>query len=366
MRELVIVISDLYLGLGPQPQCAPAHSAGEIAPGAASLAGESHGAAPSLERLARFGDKHRLTDGWRAWVARWLGLPQCAGAAPASVAAAAVPSMPAGRTLWIATPLHLLAGLTTVHCDRRSFLRLAAADAQTLTASFADTFRGSGLDLHPLGSGELLLSGPADMAPAITTEPARLLLKPFVESLPAGAGAVALRRLGAEIEMWLHAHPLNAQRMRRGAPPISTLWVWGGGPPVATRRAAAQAAVAQEIGTAAFGSDAYVQGLWRIAGGEARPLPLDWAAISEARAPRVLCVVEVAELLQAHSSWSLADAIVAIDRELLAPSLTALRRRELDRLVLLANDRCSSLRPAHFWRLWRHLGAAPGGIEGLA
>ena len=362
MREIVIVIADLYLGLGPQPQYATAGAAGRIAAGAASLEGEAQGAAPGIERLARFGDKHILTEGWRAWVAHWLGLARYAGAAPASVAAAAAAGVPAGRTVWIATPLHLLAGLTTVHCDRRSLLRLTSADAQMLAASFADTFRGSGLDLRALEGGELLLSGSADMAPAITTEPARLVLEPFAESLPAGEGAVALRRLGAEIEMWLHAHPLNEQRVRRGAPPVSTLWAWGGGSPMAM-----PGAVEQECGAAAFGSDAYIRGLWRFAGGEARPQPVDWAAlIGEARAPRALCVVEVGELLQAHSSWQLADALAAIDRQLLTPSLAALRRRELDRLVLLANDRCLSLRAAHLWRLWRHVRTAPGGIESLA
>ncbi|HEU5442931.1 MAG TPA: hypothetical protein VFU61_03845, partial [Steroidobacteraceae bacterium] len=77
-------------------------------------------------------------------------------------------------------------------------------------------------------------------------------------------------------------------------------------------------------------------------------------------------VVEVGELLQAHSSWQLADALAAIDRQLLTPSLAALRRRELDRLVLLANDRSLGLRAAHFWRLWRHLRTACGGAESLA
>ena len=360
MRELVIVIADLYLQ--PQSQSAPAHAAGEIAAaGPASLGGEAQSGAISIERLARFGDKHLLTEGWRAWVARWLGLPQCAGEAPASIAAAAA-DVPAGRTVWLAAPLRLLAGLTSVHCDRRGLLRLEEADAQALSASFADTFRGSGLELQSLGSGELLLSGPAKMAPAITTEPARLPLKPFAESLPAGEGAVALRRLGTEIEMWLHAHPLNEQRKRRGAPTVSTLWVWGGGPSLATR-----GAVAPEAGAAAWGSDAYIRGLWRFAGGEAQPQPVDWAAVmGEARAPRTLFVVEVAELLRAHSSWQLTDAVAAIDRELLAPSLAALRRHELDRLVLLANDRCLSLRAANFWRLWRHVGAVSRGVEGLA
>ncbi|MFI4885637.1 MAG: hypothetical protein ACHQIF_08725 [Steroidobacterales bacterium] len=361
MRELVIVVADLYLGPEPGLRMAPARAAAEAAI-AGSRAGAAPDAAPGLEHLTRFGDKCMLTQGWRAWVACWLGLPQYAAAAPATVAAAAAAGLPVNGTVWLATPVHLVAGMTGVHSDRRSLLRLAASAAETLAASFADTFRGSGLDLHPLQSGELLLSGPAASAAAITTEPARLLLRPIAESLPAGEGATSLRRLGAEIEMWLHAHPLNEQRMRRGEPSVSTLWLWGGGPSVPAGGEVAQASAA-----AAFGSDAYVQGLWRLAGGESRPLPVDWAAlIGEPRAPRALGVVEVAELLHAHSSWRLADAVAAIDRRLMAPALAALRQGRLDRLVLLANDRCLSLRAASRWRLWRHLRTVPRGVEGLA
>ncbi len=352
MREAVIVIADLYLGPEPDRKA-----------GAASRIRDVPVAAPTLEHLARFGDRRTLTEGWRAWIARWAGLPQYAGEAPAAVAAAgaAVP-VQANRTVWLATPLHLVAGLTSVHSDRRSLLHLTTAEAETLAAAFAVTFRGSGLDLHPLESGELLLSGPAEMASAITTEPARLLLTPIAESLASGEGAAALRRLGAEIEMWLYAHPLNEQRTRRGAPPVSTLWVWGGGPSVSTG-----GVIAQKVAASAFGTDAYLWGLWRLAGGESRPRPVDWAAlVGEPRAESALCVVEVAELLHAHSSWHLADAVAEIDRRLLAPSLAALHRGELDRLVLLANDHCSSLRAASRWQLWRHLRTVPRGVECLA
>ena len=92
-------------------------------------------------------------------------------------------------------------------------------------------------------------------------------------------------------------------------------------------------------------------------------MPLDWeAVIAEPRVARALGVVEVAELLHANASWRLAEAIAEIDRRLLAPSLAALHRAELDRLVLLANDRSLMVRAADRWRLWRHKRTA---LEGL-
>lgn len=343
MREIVIVIKDLYLEPGPDLSTPTATD------GARALRG--------LEHLARFGEKSELTEGWRAWTARWLGLPRHAGAAPASVAAAATP-VPHDRAVWLASPMHLLAGLTSLHVDRRSLLRLERAEAQALASSFAETFRGSGLDLHPLDGGELLLSGPADTALPVTTEPARLLLKPVADALPAGEGAAALRRLGTEMEMWLHAHPLNEERRRRGSVPVSTLWIWGGGGPPMT-----QGGWMREIEADAFASDPYVRGLWRIAGGEAVAMPVDWQKVlGERRARRALAVVEVAELLQAHDSWRLADAVAEIDRRLISPSLAALHRGELGRLAILANDRRLTVRAADRWRLWRRRRA---GLEGL-
>lgn len=339
MREVVIVLRDLYLG----------QSQGD---------GQEAPLAPALEHLARFGEKTALPEGWRAWTAHWLGLAQYARESPAGVAAAALANPPADRAVWLATPLHLIAGLTNLHVDRRSALRLPAAQLAQLAASFGDTFRGSGFDLQPLADGELLLCGPAELARTTTTEPARLLLTPVAEALPAGEGAPALRRLSAEIEMWLHGHRLNDERMRRREPPVATLWLWGGGIAAASRPSAPR-----EIAAAAYGSDAYVRGLWQLARGEIRPMPVDWrAVIGEPRAARVLGVMEVAELLHANPSWRLAEAIAEIDRRVLAPSLAALTRGELHRLVLVANDRSLAVRAADRWRIWRRKRTA---LEGL-
>ena len=96
-------------------------------------------------------------------------------------------------------------------------------------------------------------------------------------------------------------------------------------------------------------------------------MPLDWAAIiDEPRAQRALGVVEVAELLHANASWSLAEAVAEIDRRLISPSLAALHRGGLERLLVLANDRCLSLRAADRWRLWRRMRTVRKGVEGLA
>jgi hypothetical protein len=49
--------------------------------------------------------------------------------------------------------------------------------------------------------------------------------------MPQGRDAVRWRALGNEIQMLLHGHALNQRRLAAVLPPISGLWLWGGGRP---------------------------------------------------------------------------------------------------------------------------------------
>ena len=333
MRELVIIITDLYLAGAPEPAGASA-------------------AMPALEHIARFAHQRGPQSDWRAWVARWLGLTQYAQLPPASIAAAGQP-VP-GETVWFASPLHLIAGVGRVHLRRSGRLCLAPQTLARLAADFNSTFAGSGFALAPLASGEFLLGAPRGLS-ARTCDPARVPQAGLLEALPLGEGAAVLRRLGAEIEMWLHAHPLNRERAHRGERPVSTLWIWGGGEPPAMGTASRPAPVT------VFACEAYVRGLCRLAGLEIRPVA-QMSALSEAGTPGTLCVLELAEVLQRQGGSSLPEALAEIDRRVIAPALAALHQRRFDRLVLLANDRQWTLRFADRLRIWRRRRA---GLEAL-
>src|SRR5688572_16936463 len=167
----------------------------------------------SLARATRFGTTHSLTSGWRSWLAHWLGSAELGAAAPASVAAAAYDELASADMVWLAAPVHLSASLRSVHLDPFGMLRLDAAGQEALRASFEQTFRDSGYRLVPASSGVFLAAGPA-LEQIETADPARHLGSSITEALPTGRDAPALRRLGAEIEMWLHEHPVNISRQR--------------------------------------------------------------------------------------------------------------------------------------------------------
>lgn len=367
MHELVLVVSDLYLTQeGPE----------QPVPSGLDL--------PGLEHVARFGTRTKIAGGWRAWMAQWL-TGRDAHASVAGIAAAAVAGGARAdtQTVWMATPVHLIAGLTSLHLDRRSILRLTSEDQTALADDFRRVFHDSRFYLLPIESGDFLLYGPKLMV-AESLEPSRVMGASVADIQRADPADPTLRRLGAEIEMWLHEHPVNAARSRRGQAPITGLWLWGGGPSSSTsapqgkaangdvapsdvaRRDVARAGVGRNDGACgdiAFGNDAYLLGLWATAGQKVFPLPPQLAGVfSYPPAPRAALVVEVGPMLHAHGTWTLFDAFAQIDRDFISPAVEALRAGTLERFVILANDHELSVRARDRFKIWRR--ASPG-LSGL-
>ena len=94
-------------------------------------------------------------------------------------------------------------------------------------------------------------------------------------AMPRGPDAPRWRRWMNEVQMALHDCPVNAERERRGAAPINSVWPWGGGslPPVSGAPAPF---------VRVWSDDALVRGLARHAGVECGALPGDGASPGDA------------------------------------------------------------------------------------
>ena len=334
MRELVIVIADLYLP--------DAHDA------AASEVAAAFAGVPGIEAAARFGTRLSLRQGWRDWLAGSLGHTELSGTALALTAAALAPVPPTGSTCWIATPLSLQAGAASVHLDHRGILRLTREEQETLATDFAHTFGASGHTLVPLPSGSFVLCTRA-IEPLALPEPARWAGRELATSLPVGPAATPLRRLMAEIEMWLHGQPLNTTRTGRGHMPITTLWPWG-----AEGRIVRPGRGAPRSGARAFGRDPWLEGLWHVRGGAAQALPADLAGVpAGGDADRVIVVAEGSEELQQVGEGAVAAAVATLDARFVSPALRALRHGQLMQLTLILNDVGFVVTRASLLRLWR-------------
>ena len=95
--------------------------------------------------------------------------------------------------------------------------------------------------------------------------------------------ALPLTRWLNEVQMFLHGHPVNAQREDTGQPAINSLWLWGGG--------ALPAGVEQRF-SAVFSDDPLAIGLARAAGIPAHGRPASFSAMLGQAGANPLVVLE--------------------------------------------------------------------------
>jgi hypothetical protein len=243
---------------------------------------------------------------------------------------------------WLATPVHYLAGIDTVHLHPAGLLALAPEEQAALARDFNALFGDAHWRLHALGQRELLLRGPPLDASAL--DPGLWAGRDPSGAAPQGADAHTLRRLGSELEMWLHEHPLNAQRRARGELAVTGLWLWGSRPPASAPPTAVTAL--SEL-PAFFGADLYAASLWRLAGRATHALPEAFDTLPSHQDARSVV------LFPALGAEGLTQLLQRLEQRWLAPALAAVRARRLGALQLLAGERAfrlGRLRLARFWR----------------
>lgn len=350
MRELVLILPDLYLTDAD-----------------AALPQRGASRPDGLTRL-RFAQATPLRGGWRGALARGMGRADLVAVDPAEVVAAAMgtaaPGAVAGdaasdgvpRDPWLVAPLHLMAGLKTVHLAADGLLRLPPDEAAELAAAHDAAFGLDGVVLRPAGMAGFLLEGLDAAVGAVTVEPQRLLGGALDDALPGGPGGPTLRAWITEIEMWLHGLPLNRRREARGEPRVTTLWPWGGGDPLREPLAALPAGAAAEAARwpRVWSDDVWVAALGRLAGGVVEPLPRAGAAHHAGAAQDAL------EPLLAATEDSgcvvvpvLGTGLGQLDRRYIAPAARAVAEGRLERFTIAANDRAVRLARADRWRVWR-------------
>jgi hypothetical protein len=287
----------------------------------------------ALERWIARSTAEALPHGWRRALAATL-LPEASSEGGATAGASGAQVEP-GCGYWLATPVHLLAGLDTVRLHPAGLLSTSFEEQCALAADFEQVFQGSGWALRATQRRELLLEGPP--AEGISSQdPARFLGRAVREAVPHGVGAAPLRRLMSEMEMWLHEHPLNQRRMAAGHLPISGLWLWGGGP-VSNAPPRALPPL--------YGEDLATEALWQLAAGAIQPLPAQWSALSIFDATGAVVIVPV-------PTGTGPEALLGIERDWIAPLLAhALNSGRA--VTLLCADKRFTLTAGARWRFWR-------------
>ena len=273
---------------------------------------ENLSAAPALDTVLRYArrtsdkgfDIHML---WRGSLRRLL---------------AAEADLPPDAPCVLAAPVSQRMGMNQAHLASGRILGITPAEAAAWCAGLTEFFADAGWRFYPCRADLWLLAlrqsgGQADgMERAERHAPADWLAAQ------------------TEMQMWLHAHPLNAAR----ATPVNGVWLWDD-----TAGASPYDFVAANA-SCAFLPD----------GRPAPAAPGDWHALQtllDAQPQRVsdgLIVPDAPEDADTFAAWA-ADA----DARLFAPVLAALNKGRLKTLVLLAEGGVFALTRYSRFAFWR-------------
>ena len=346
VRELVIVIADLYLPAAP--------TARRAAPARAARA----------RALARFGAAACLQRGWRAWLARRCGRARILPArAPARIAAAARRARRLAGPAVARDPGALSRRtLERAPGSARPAAACALRSCAQLAQDFARAFAGSGLALHAARAAASCCSRAPGVRCAWRPRAGALRrrarsARPAARRRPRAAAHLARRsRCGCT------SMPLNRGARARGELPVTRCGCGAAG--AAARRRERLRGRAQRR-CRAYGRDPYLRGLWRSCRAHARSrCRQDLEAVLGARRAVAPCSV---------SSWR-----AAADRR---TERSPRRSRELERAGsprrcaalrarrARARSRCSpttavsTLRPPQRPEVWRRARARAGGAS---
>lgn len=303
-----------------------------------------------LPMRERFGDRS-VAAGWLARgdraadaaAGRDGALNECFGLVGELAVAALTRSIDAGDAagaLWLrADPAYVMADAVTLRLLACGNLGLSNGEVEAFARALRPLFAEAGFDFDAPHPQRWYLRCPRDAALPTFSAPANALGDDLANHLPEGDNARRWRGLLNEVQIVLTQHPINAQRIRLGLPPLNSLWFWGGGMlPESVR------CNVDEI----YSEDAVVGGLAKRAAVPAAGLGQGQARIAALAAQGADAAAHI--LADLRVSRDVGD----LERDWFAPIDAALRRRAIGALHLLFESGERRLvRPFHRWRLWR-------------
>lgn len=257
--------------------------------------------APSLSLLLGRGARRALRDDW---LRNAFGLDS-------SIPAAALRKVGAGGTAqgeWICLdPVRWHVSAEGVTLDDPAKLELSEQESAVLIEAVQTLFADWGeLSASAPDCWELQLKQPL----ALDTIPLPDAIHQGIDPLlPGGADGAAWRRLLAEAQTILHAHPVNRRREEAGKPTINSLWPWGQGASPANVRPAFDVV---------WNDDPVMAGLCKLAGVPCLRPPTHFLPASG----RVLAVIDrLATPARELDALAWRTALQAFERDWLAPAL---------------------------------------------
>lgn len=297
------------------------------------------GRSPLLSKLMAKSEHVLTIQTLDALICSMAGLPAASRDAEADLPLAAIcahgesafdGAAAAGAAFVFADPVHLVLQRDSFSLAAPVPLLLAEEESAALLETLNKHFAADGLAFLAGRDGHWYLR--CDSAPAIRTHaPGQAAGRDIQAFLPDGADAGYWRQLSNEIQMLLHAHPVNAKREADGYLPCNSLWFWGAG---------VLPAGGTLSGISAYASTPLLRGLAKMGLIALHPLPL-----------------HPGFELTGENVWVVFDAVQPPDERWFKAAVDALKSGRAETLTLFfeleVQVLSARLTRADLWKFWR-------------
>jgi len=176
--------------------------------------------------------------------------------------------------------------------------------------------------------------------------------KNIKEFLPDGAEAKQWHAIMNELQMFLHSHPLNQQRQMQGKSVINSIWFWGAGVLPANSHESKQPPYAQ-----CWSDEPLSLSLAKLTGVPRADLPasaMDWLRHAITAGSHFLMLEHLHNDEVRHDPLTWWQALTDFNNDWLAPLIEALRKNEINELVVIGDERVYQLtrRLSNRWWKW--------------
>jgi len=319
-----------------------------VAPGLFAAGGNSRH--PALERLLARGRRtHHEPLAPAGWLARAFGLGEAP--LPAGALTAFAGGLEPGEDSWLrADPVHLQLQRDSMLLVPAAGFDLSQAEAAALTEALNRHF-GPSFRVHAVSPASWALRAKGDVH-LEARSPMELAGQDVNANLPAGADAARWHATLNEVQMLLHAHPVNEAR----AVPLNSLWFWGAGGLPRKAEGPWQSVTAD---------DPVALGLAKLGGMRHRSLPAgagEWLGRMPQGGRHLLLLEQLAAASALGDGEALAARLEAMEARWFAPLLAALQSDRLGMVTVHVPEAGLSVETVRgdlrrFWRRARPLKA---------
>ncbi len=305
--------------------------------------------APALAKLIAHGSATAdPTDSMEAWLARQFGYVADSADFPfAAVASCGETMADASAKYWLrADPIHLSVNRDRVVLLDASQLDISAAESAALVAALQAQFKSDGLNVYGPHPQRWYIT--SDRPIGLRTQPVSAVRgRSVADHWFDGADRACWQARLSEMQMLLHAHPVNEVREAADQLPINGVWLWGAGK---------LPSGGKNIYSRIIASDALSAGFAALSAARfTESSQFRWRDISPPAAGNALVVIDPLAAFAAYGEWNeWRHALATLDQAWFAPALSALKIGTLNAIAICVPGKTSTtITRIDLFKFWR-------------